>query len=147
MSPARKRSIVGIAVSSGLMKQFWACQPRPAKSASTSLTPAWIFSAVMPGGKAGSEKSTVAGSKPTNRTRFIDPPRPVVLSASDGVQAGRKEPPRAWESETEIQWKEPLVAPCDGYRERGLHALPTPASSFPGAWERAWCDEGCERIH
>src|SRR5215472_15484847 len=81
MSPARKRLIVGIAVSSGLMKQFWACQPRPAKSASASLTPAWIFSAVMPGGNAESEKSTVAGSKPTNRTRFIDPPKPRPYSA------------------------------------------------------------------
>ena len=29
--------------------------------ASASLIPAWIFSAVMPGGSAGSEKSTVAG--------------------------------------------------------------------------------------
>src|SRR5271163_3203349 len=56
------------------MKQFWACQPRAAKSASASLTPAWIFSAVMPGGSAGSEKSTVAGSRPINTTRFIDPP-------------------------------------------------------------------------
>src|SRR5215471_15458593 len=63
------------------MKQFWECQPRPARSASASFTPAWIFSAVMPGGKAGSEKSTVAGSKPTNRTRFIDPPKPRPYSA------------------------------------------------------------------
>src|SRR5215813_7793587 len=63
------------------MKQFCACQPRPAKSASASLIPAWIFSAVMPGGNAGSEKSTVAGSKPTNRTRFICPPKPRPYSA------------------------------------------------------------------
>src|SRR5262249_12757329 len=63
------------------MKQFWACQPRPAKSASAILTPAWIFSAVIPGGNAGSEKSTVAGSKPTNRTRFIDPPKRWRYSA------------------------------------------------------------------
>src|SRR6516164_8545817 len=62
------------------------------------------------------------------------------------VQAGQREPRRAWESETEIRWREPLVAPCDGYRERGLHALPTPASSFPWTWERAWGDEGCARI-
>src|SRR5215471_4888061 len=130
------------------MKQFWACQPRAAKSASASWTPVWIFSAVIPGGKAGSEKSTVAGSKPTNRRRFIDPPKPVsvALWVWDGVQAGRREPPRAWESETEIRWREPLAAPCDGYRERGLHALPTPASSFPWTWERAWGDEGCARI-
>src|SRR5215472_11029165 len=52
---ARQRSIVRTAVSSGLMKQFSACQPRPAKSASASLTPAWIFSAFIPGGSAGSE--------------------------------------------------------------------------------------------
>jgi hypothetical protein len=35
----------------------------------------------MPGGNAGSEKSTVAGSKPTNKTRFIDPPKPRSYSA------------------------------------------------------------------
>jgi hypothetical protein len=30
----------------------------------------------MPGGSAGSEKSTVIGSRPTSRTRFIrDPPK------------------------------------------------------------------------
>jgi len=40
-------------------------------SASATLTPAWIFSALMPGGSAGSEKSTVAGSKPINITRLI----------------------------------------------------------------------------
>jgi hypothetical protein len=56
------------------MKQFSACQPRSAMSASAAFTPASIFSAVMPGGSAGSEKSTVAGSKPTNRTRFISCP-------------------------------------------------------------------------
>src|SRR6516225_2590330 len=69
------------------MKQFWACQPRPAKSASASLTPAWIFSAVLPGGNAGSEKSTVAGSKPTNRTRFIafPEPRPYSRLLSNGT--------------------------------------------------------------
>src|SRR5262249_31135699 len=60
------------------MKQLWACQPRAAKSASASVTPAWIFSAVMPGGSPGSAKSTVAGSRPTNTTRFMDPP--VVLN-------------------------------------------------------------------
>src|SRR6516164_3749993 len=70
----------------------------------------------------------------------------VVLWVSDRVQAGRREPPRAWESETEIPWRVPLVALCDGYRERGLHALPTPASSFPWTWERAGGDEGCARI-
>jgi hypothetical protein len=32
--------------------------------------PAWIFVASNPGGKAGSEKSTVSGSWPTNNTRF-----------------------------------------------------------------------------
>ena len=52
------------------------------------------------------------------------PLKSVVLRAWDGVRAGRREPPRAWESETEIRSREPLVAPCDGYRERGLHALP-----------------------
>ena len=36
--------------------------------------PSVDLSAVMPGGNAGSEKSTVAGSKPINTTRFIDPP-------------------------------------------------------------------------
>jgi hypothetical protein len=53
------------------MKQFSACQPRSAMSASATFTPAWIFSTLMPGGSAGSEKFTVAGSKPTNRTRVI----------------------------------------------------------------------------
>src|ERR1700730_12556925 len=47
---------------------FSACQPRSAMSASATLTPAWILPAFMPCGRAGSEKSTVAGSKPTNRT-------------------------------------------------------------------------------
>jgi hypothetical protein len=48
--------------------------PRSEIRQRASLTPAWIFSAVMPGGSAGSEKSTVAGSKPINTTHFIDPP-------------------------------------------------------------------------
>src|SRR5262252_5137215 len=91
--------------------------------------------------------------------RDFDPPDPrtidsvvmesiasVLLWVWNGVQAGRREPPRGWESETEIRWREPLVEPCDGYRERGLHALPTPASSFPWTWERAWGDEGCAQI-
>ena len=69
-----------------------------------------------------------------------------VLWVWVGVQAGRRELPRASESETGIRWREPLVAPCDGYRKRGLHALPKPASSFPWTWERAWGDEGCARI-
>ena len=55
----------------GIDKAVLRLQPRPAMSASATLTPAWIFSALMPGGRAGSEKSTVAGSKPTNITRFI----------------------------------------------------------------------------
>src|SRR5215469_5359769 len=41
----------------------------------------------MPGGRAGSEKSTVAGSKPTNRTRFINPPRMPSLQRSSHVLA------------------------------------------------------------
>ena len=51
--------------------------PAPACKISTSasLTPARIFSAVIPAGSAGSEKSTAAGSKPINRTRFIEPLR------------------------------------------------------------------------
>src|SRR5215831_18005862 len=69
------------------MKQIWECQPRPTKSASASLTIAWIFSAVMPGGRAGSEKSTVVGSKPINRTRFIQPPRMPSLAQSPQVLA------------------------------------------------------------
>src|SRR5262249_25007841 len=81
------------------MKQVWECQPRPSKSASASLTIAWIFSAVMPGGRAGSEKSTVAGSKPINRTRFIHPSLPQsshVLAAvnSRAIQVTR--PPCAY---------------------------------------------------
>src|SRR5262245_65464115 len=77
------------------MKQFCACQPRPAKSASASLIPAWIFSAVMPGGNAGSEKSTIAGSKPTNRTRFIGPPKPRPYSAElDRITKLRRKPNR-----------------------------------------------------
>src|SRR5262249_49059419 len=71
------------------MKQVWECQPRPSKSASASLTIAWIFSAVMPGGRAGSEKSTVAGSKPIKRPRFIHPslPQPLhVLAAVSPVR-------------------------------------------------------------
>src|SRR5215475_778911 len=36
--------MAGTAVSSGLMKQFSAYQPRLAISASATLTPAWIFS-------------------------------------------------------------------------------------------------------
>src|SRR5215472_2382016 len=55
------------------MKQFSGCQPRPAKSVSASLIPALIFSAVMLGGNAGSEKSTAVGSKPINTTRFMEP--------------------------------------------------------------------------
>jgi len=61
------------------MKQFWACQPRPAKSARASLTPAWIFSAVIPGGNAGSEKSTVAGSKTDKQDAFHRPSKAAVL--------------------------------------------------------------------
>src|SRR5215472_10414416 len=77
------------------MKQFWACQPRPAKSARASLTPAWIFSAVIPGGNAGSEKSTVAGSKPTNKTRFIDPPKPRPCFAErDRITISKRQPNR-----------------------------------------------------
>src|SRR5262249_41459425 len=71
-----------------MMKQFSACQPRSVISASASLTPAWIFSAVMPGGSAGSEKSTVAGSKPINTTRFIDPPRNVQTQGPYSIGAG-----------------------------------------------------------
>src|SRR5580658_4786519 len=56
------------------MKQFSVNQPRRFISASAHLIPAWIFSAVMPGGSAGSEKSTVAGSRPTSRTRLIGHP-------------------------------------------------------------------------
>src|SRR5215813_2682460 len=82
------------------MKQFCACQPRAAKSASASLIPAWIFSAVMPGGNAGSEKSTVAGSKPTKRTLFIVPPKPQpyspepdrITSLKSQASTGRERP-------------------------------------------------------
>ena len=45
-----------------------------------------IFSAVMPGGSAGSEKSTVAGSRPINSTRFIYPPPEPQLSCPGGVE-------------------------------------------------------------
>src|SRR5262249_45318316 len=74
------------------MKQFWPCQPRASKSASTSLTPAWIFSAVMPGGSAGSAKSTVAGSRPTNTTRFIDPPPTTTLTVPQNAVLGSGQP-------------------------------------------------------
>ena len=46
----------------------------PCEITSATLIPAWIFSTVMRGGNAGSEKSTVAGSKPINGTPFIEPP-------------------------------------------------------------------------
>src|SRR5580693_6291263 len=73
------------------MKQCSVSQPRPVISASASLIPAWIFSAVMPGGSAGSEKSTVAGSRPTNRTRFIcHPPK----ARSDQTRRDSARPPK-----------------------------------------------------
>src|SRR5580700_6210086 len=119
------------------MKQFWACQPRAAKSASASSTPAWIFSAVMPGGSAGSEKSTVAGSRPINTTRFIDPPLATAsqrqakardreyLRLGGGVQSaqtGRSHFPPAKE-----------VLPFPGSRKRELPKLPPEKNGPLGA--------------
>src|SRR5215469_3060986 len=40
-------------------------------------------------------------------------------------QAGRREPPPTWESETEIRWRGPRAAPSDDYRETGQRVLPT----------------------
>jgi hypothetical protein len=45
----------------------------------------------MPAGSAGSEKSTVAGSKPTNRTRFIR--HPSKAQRSEVIQRGHRNTP------------------------------------------------------
>ena len=47
------------------------CQPRSSIFETPSAIPALIFSASKPGGKEGSEKSTVSGFWPTNNMRVI----------------------------------------------------------------------------
>src|SRR5260221_1578544 len=56
---------------SGRTKQRSACHPRSDICCIPAAIPPRIFSASNPGGNAGSEKSTVSGSWPTNNTRFI----------------------------------------------------------------------------
>src|SRR5258705_2270997 len=48
------------------------CQPRSSIFATPKAIPALIFSALKPGGREGSEKSTVSGFWPTNKMRVID---------------------------------------------------------------------------
>src|SRR5476649_2496662 len=47
------------------------CHPRSSIFATATAMPALIFSALKPGGRAGSEKSTVSGFCPTNNTLVI----------------------------------------------------------------------------
>src|ERR1700733_14096414 len=47
------------------------CHPRSSIFATATAMPALIFSASKPGGRAGSEKSTVSGFWPTNKIRVI----------------------------------------------------------------------------
>ena len=54
------------------------------------FVPAWIFSAVMPGGTAESEKSTVAGSRPINTTLFIG----ISLKWHGSTRGRRQSSPR-----------------------------------------------------
>src|SRR5271155_4307449 len=59
---------MGPAVSSGAIMQVSHCHPRSSIFATATAMPALIFSASKPGGREGSEKSTVSGFWPTNNT-------------------------------------------------------------------------------
>src|SRR5260221_13681991 len=60
-----------LADSSGRTRQRSGCPPRSDICFIPAAIPPRIFSASNPGGNAGSEKSTVSGSWPTNNTRFM----------------------------------------------------------------------------
>src|SRR5271155_5691813 len=74
---------MGPAVSSGAIMQVSHCHPRSSIFARATAMPALIFSASKPGGRAGSEKSTVSGFWPTNKIRVI------VFTPSGAGSAGR----------------------------------------------------------
>src|ERR1700722_10852056 len=56
---------------SGVIIQVSPFQPRSLICATATAIPALIFSALKPGGREGSEKSTVSGFWPTNRIRIM----------------------------------------------------------------------------
>src|ERR1700720_1079620 len=56
---------------SGVIMHVSPCQPRSAIFATATVMPAFIFSALKPGGSEGSEKSTVSGFWPTNSIRVM----------------------------------------------------------------------------
>src|SRR5580700_1119677 len=64
---------------SGVIMQVSPCQPRSLIFATPKAIPALILSASKPGGREGSEKSTVSGFWPTKRIRVIG-----FLHSSDG---------------------------------------------------------------
>src|SRR5580704_16911760 len=69
---------------SGVIMQVSPRQPRSSIFATPTAMPALIFSALKPGGRDGSEKSTVSGFWPTNRIRVIS-----FLHAGGGRMAVR----------------------------------------------------------
>src|ERR1700720_462376 len=68
---------------SGVIMHVSPCQPRSAIFATATVMPALIFSALKPGGREGSEKSTVSGFWPTNSIRIM-----LFLHASGGGRIG-----------------------------------------------------------
>src|SRR5262245_53815078 len=75
------------------MKQTSASHPRAANCFRATSMPARIFSAVIPGGSAGSEKSTVSGSYPTSRIRVMNPSSNFRLRASPLLLRGASSNP------------------------------------------------------
>jgi hypothetical protein len=68
-SPFSAFSSIARPASSGVIMQVLPCHPRSPIFATATAMPALIFSALKPGGMAGSEKSTVSGFWPTNNIR------------------------------------------------------------------------------
>src|SRR5664279_1415208 len=62
---------MALPAASGVIMQVSPCQPRSSIFETPSAIPALIFSALKPGGKEGSEKSTVSGFWPTNSIRVM----------------------------------------------------------------------------
>src|SRR5664279_5985688 len=62
---------MALPAASGVIMQVSPCQPRSSIFLTPKAIPALIFSALKPGGREGSEKSTVSGFWPTNRMLVI----------------------------------------------------------------------------
>jgi uncharacterized cupin superfamily protein len=88
-----------------------------------------VFAAVMPGGGGGSDKSTVAGSRPTNRTRFID------SSKKREALTKRKGYPSPSDAPCAARTRQRL-GEAGGLRDFGVNLMTLP----PGSWstQRYW---------